>query len=108
VFASLLNNAAQSIIRTGKSSGNIVIRGTLDGRDDGRNVHISVMDNGEGIDPGTLEHVFDRDVARQGPRGSGLGLHWCANVLSTMHGRIYAESEGAGQGTCFHIVIPTS
>jgi signal transduction histidine kinase len=108
VFASLLNNAAQSIIRTGKSSGNIVISGALDGGDDGRNVHIRVMDDGEGIDPGALEHVFDRDAANQGPRGSGLGLHWCANVLSTMHGRIYAESEGAGQGTCFHIVIPTS
>jgi two-component system, NtrC family, sensor kinase len=107
VFANLLNNAAQSIIRTGKSSGNIVIRGALVGGDNGRNVHIRVMDNGEGIDPGALEHVFDRDVANQGSQGSGLGLHWCANVLSTMRGRIYAESEGAGQGACLHIVIPT-
>jgi C4-dicarboxylate-specific signal transduction histidine kinase len=39
---------------------------------------------------------------------SGLGLHWCANSLAGMGGRIVAESAGAGRGAQFHVLLPAA
>jgi len=106
VFAELLNNAAESIIRTDKTSGEIEIKGEVECGDDGEMAHIRVIDNGEGIDPGMLEHIFDREFSNKRSKGSGFGLHWCGNVISAMDGRIYAEIEGVDQGAIFHVLIP--
>jgi signal transduction histidine kinase len=33
-------------------------------------------------------------------------LHWCANAVAGMGGRISAESDGAGKGAKFHVLLP--
>ena len=33
-------------------------------------------------------------------------LHWCANSLAGMGGRIAATSEGLGKGAAFHVCLP--
>jgi signal transduction histidine kinase len=41
-------------------------------------------------------------------RGSGLGLFIVRAIVRLHHGKVWAESEGAGKGTTFHILLPLS
>ena len=36
----------------------------------------------------------------------GIGLHWCANAVAALGGRIWAASEGPGQGASLHVLVP--
>jgi signal transduction histidine kinase len=72
---------------------------------------ISVKDEGEGIDPAFLPHVFDR--LRQGDAsttraqgGLGLGL-FIARHLTILHGgTLDAHSNGPGTGAAFTVRLP--
>jgi signal transduction histidine kinase len=72
-------------------------------------VHIAVKDNGPGISPEHLEHIFKRfyrvpDNSTQ-VRGTGLGLFICRQIVNAHGGKISVESE-LGKGTAFHIHLP--
>jgi len=104
VLSNLVNNGLESICRSGSSEGRIVIEAMESEHTDGRQVHVKVSDNGEGIAPEMLERIFERGIsAKEG--GSGLGLHWCANATASLSGRLYAESPGSGQGATLHLII---
>ena len=108
VFENLLINAAESIQQSGTTSGKIdIIANTeeVNGKD---TVHVTVRDNGSGIEPDHLERIFERGFSTKQADHSGLGLHWCANTLIAANGRIYAESQGPGQGACFHVMVPNN
>jgi signal transduction histidine kinase len=69
-----------------------------------------VIDTGIGIDAEFLPHVFDRFKQADGStsrRHGGLGLGLAiADALAKMHGgKIEATSEGAGQGSCFTLLV---
>jgi hypothetical protein len=71
-------------------------------------LHISVVDNGIGIDPKFHTAVFD--VFRQlHPRGdysgTGMGLAICRQIVLRHGGTIWVESE-LGQGATFHVLLP--
>jgi signal transduction histidine kinase len=70
-------------------------------------VQISVVDNGPGISPQDLPHVFDRFWRGSTPRaeGSGLGLAIARELVRAHGGEIWAESE-PGQGAAFHFTLP--
>ena len=104
VLANLVNNGLESIDRSGVADGRIVIEATESDHGDGRQVHVTVSDSGEGIAPEMLERIFERGIsAKDG--GGGLGLHWCANATASLSGRLYAESPGPGQGATLHLII---
>ena len=74
-------------------------------------VTIAVRDNGCGIDPEFLPHVFDR--FRQGDssstrkhRGLGLGLAIVSNLAELHGGNVAVRSEGVGKGAEFTITLP--
>ncbi len=73
-----------------------------------RQVSISVSDNGPGIDPQRLEHIFDRfyriDEARSGG-GAGLGLAIARALVEAQNGQIRVESQ-VGQGSIFSVTLP--
>lgn len=80
-------------------------------RRDDDSVAVEIKDNGRGLEPELLPHVFDR--YRQGSwqtpdRQSGLGLGLAiAQQLVKMHGgTIFATSDGIGRGTTFTIRLP--
>jgi signal transduction histidine kinase len=71
-------------------------------------LHIRFKDNGCGIDPENIERIFERGFTTKSSGSSGQGLHWSANTVSSMGGRIYADSEGAARGACLHLLLPLS
>lgn len=67
-------------------------------------VRVSVTDNGEGISPDLLPHVFERFChGKKG--GSGLGLSICKTIIEEHGGKIDIESE-EGRGTKVWFTLP--
>ena len=77
---------------------------------DGIEVAISVTDEGRGIPPERLPHLFRKyaDAAGREPEraGFGLGLVICKGLVEAHGGRIRAESAGPGLGTRFTFTLP--
>ena len=69
-------------------------------------IRLTVRDTGAGVDPVHLPRLFERGFSTKRGRTGGLGLHWCANSVAAMAGRIHAESAGRATGAAFHIVLP--
>ena len=80
----------------------------------GFQVAVSVADEGRGIPAERLPHLFrkfsqvngeerQRDLA-----GSGLGLAICRGIVEAHGGRIWAESDGPGQGARFTFTVPVA
>ena len=80
-------------------------------QDNGREVRLSVEDEGQGISQQDLPHVFDRFYRTDESRarqtgGSGLGLS-IAKWIVDRHGGFFEVVSRVGVGTRFTIVLPT-
>ena len=75
-------------------------------------VAISVSDEGRGIPPERLPHLFRKyaDIAGDDREraGFGLGLVICKGLVEAHGGRIRAESAGPGLGTRFTFTLPAA
>ena len=74
-------------------------------------VEISVSDNGEGIDPDFLPHVFEPFRQAENPNarvhgGLGLGLSIVRYIAEAHGGSVSAKSEGSGKGSTFTVTLP--
>ena len=74
-------------------------------------VEVCVMDNGVGITPEFLPHVFERfrqvDATTTRKHGGlGLGLSIVKSLVELHGGSVRAESAGEGQGAVFCIELP--
>jgi CheY-like chemotaxis protein len=83
----------------------------LDARREGASATIVVRDQGIGIAPEFLPHVFDRfrraDASITRRRGGlGLGLAIAQHLVELHGGRLAADSEGEGRGASFTLVLP--
>jgi signal transduction histidine kinase len=103
VVCNLLGNA----VKFTPPGGRVDVR--LTRRDD--SVELAVEDDGIGIRPGLLPHVFER--FRQGDtgttreyRGLGLGLAIARHVIELHEGAIEAHSDGPDRGSRFTIRLP--
>ncbi|MHC4661558.1 MAG: sensor histidine kinase, partial [Planctomycetota bacterium] len=65
---------------------------------------IGVSDNGPGIDPESVEHLFELFYTTK-ERGSGLGLSIARRLVEAHHGRISFESAQEG-GVVFNVFLP--
>ncbi len=100
VIMALVVNAAQAI------QGNGQIRISTSRIDN--EIRIRVEDNGAGIAPQDLDHIFEpfyttKDVGQ----GTGLGLAVTYGIVSAHHGRIEVDST-PGEGSCFNVMLPIS
>ncbi len=73
-------------------------------------MHVAVVDQGLGIAPEDLPHIFNRyyQGRRQGTQtvaGSGVGLALAKKIVEGHHGRIWVESR-EGRGTTVQFVLP--
>lgn len=71
---------------------------------------LRVSDTGAGISPNELKRVFRRFYRIHGvsvrTKGSGLGLFIVRSVAKRHGGKAFAESEGAGRGSTFTLLLP--
>jgi two-component system sensor histidine kinase BaeS len=79
---------------------------TIGARRLGHEVEITVADNGEGVPPELLPHVFERFTKGPNSRGSGLGLAIARDVI-TAHGGTVDLASIRGAGTKLTIALPT-
>jgi C4-dicarboxylate-specific signal transduction histidine kinase len=106
VIGNLMVNAAESIRSSDVADGLITVTGsrdTVEGRD---MIHLEVSDNGEGVAPDAMNSLFQRGFSTKKEKKGGIGLHWCANSIIAMGGKIHATSAGRGQGATFHLLLP--
>ncbi len=77
---------------------------------EGASVAVSVSDQGQGVAPELLPHLFRKhaDVGSGAPAGHGLGLAICKGLVEAHGGRIRAESAGAGHGTTITFTLPAA
>ncbi len=97
----LLENAA----RYSSTNSEIAVQALAD--TDG--LRVAVRDHGPGLDPGELDHLFERfyrgHAARQLAPGTGMGLAITRGLLAAVGGRVWAENVPGG-GARFTIVVP--
>jgi two-component system, OmpR family, sensor histidine kinase KdpD len=97
----LLENAAQYSPKDGEIA--VMARVDPDG------LRVSVTDHGPGLDPGELDHLFERfyrgRAARHVTFGTGMGLSITRGLLAAAGGRVWAENVPGG-GARFSIVVP--
>jgi PAS domain S-box-containing protein len=73
--------------------------------------HVRVVDNGQGISPEVLSHVFelfvqeDRSISR-GASGLGIGLTMVQRLVQLHGGSVAVRSEGPGRGSEFQVSLP--
>jgi len=68
--------------------------------------HLSVMDNGCGIDKEHIDHLFEPFFTNKEPgKGTGLGLAMVFGAIANHNGHIDVESTH-GEGATFHIYLP--
>ena len=103
----VLNNLISNAARASAESSPIRVAALRDGV----HVAVSVSDEGRGVAPERLAHLFRKHVRLSGEGGlgaSGLGLAICKGLVEAHGGRISAASAGLGQGTCFTFTLPVA
>ena len=66
-----------------------------------------MTDNGCGMEPEVLEHIFEPFFTRRrGGQGTGLGLSITYRIVADHGGDIEAQSAGAGRGSTFRVRLP--
>jgi two-component system phosphate regulon sensor histidine kinase PhoR len=76
--------------------------------DDDREVRFAVQDQGPGIPPEDVPHLFEffyRGKAAAGQPGFGLGLATVKRIIDSHSGRVWVEST-PGQGASFYFTLP--
>jgi len=102
VFINLLSNA----VKFSNEDGKIFLTISPSGKE----VTVSVRDEGLGIDPADLPHIFEK-FYRAGKesserKGTGLGLALCKSIVESHGGRLWAVSAGHGKGAVFYFTLP--
>ena len=102
-----LERLVTNLVRNGLQAGGTPVRVTAAPEGDG--VVIAVADQGPGIDPADLPHIFEpfyrADPARRRDGGTGLGLTIVKAVVDAHGGRISVTSE-PGHGATFRVWLP--
>ena len=107
LISRVLDNLMSNALKYTTAGGCISLRATVNETA----VLVQVGDDGEGIAPEMIVHIFDKfyqvkDAEGKPIRqGTGLGLAFCKLVIEAHHGQIWVESE-LGVGSTFSFTLP--
>jgi len=108
-FQQIIWNLLKNAIKFTGENGEITISST---NPRSQVLDITVQDTGIGMEPGTMERIFnpfeqgDRSVQRR-YGGLGLGLAISKSLTQAHGGKLSVRSEGYGRGSTFTLTIPT-
>jgi signal transduction histidine kinase len=107
VLQNLIINAADAVRDAGKDKGVLRLSAEIVQQNEVQQLHLQCRDDGVGIAPQNLQRVFEKGFSTKSPETNhGIGLHWCANAINALGGRIWAASEGPGRGASMHLMVP--
>ena len=103
-LAQVLSNLLSNAIKYSPDGGEIRISGQVRPEQ----IIICVQDQGPGIAPGDIPHIFDRfyraDSASRTTKGAGLGLYLTRAIVEAHHGRIWVDPRPEGGARiCFSL-----
>ena len=101
-----LEQAFLNVLRNACESSDGVARVEVRARRSGPLATVTIADDGRGMSPGEVEHVFDPFyTTRLGRGGTGLGLSVAHGIVTDHEGLVSIESE-PGRGTTIAITLP--
>lgn len=105
-LAQVMGNLLGNALRYVSEGGHVTVRAEAQGRE----VIVAVADDGPGIPPEDLPHLFERfwrgdRARRRATGGSGLGLTIARELARAHGGRLWAESV-EGEGSTFTFALP--
>jgi sensor domain CHASE-containing protein len=107
VLQNLIINAADAVRDAGKEKGVLRLSAEIVQQNEVQQLYLQCRDDGVGIAPQNLQRVFEKGFSTKSPETNhGIGLHWCANAINALGGRIWAASEGPGRGASMHLMVP--
>jgi signal transduction histidine kinase len=96
-----LFNLADNARKAMSSGGTLTLRATRDGP----NLEMTVSDTGEGMDPATLERIWEPFYSASSGGGTGLGMLIVKNIVEAHGGSVSVRSD-KGAGTSVTIRLP--
>jgi sensor domain CHASE-containing protein len=107
ILQNLIINAADAVRDAGRDKGVLYFAAEIISYTDSDQLHLHCKDDGVGIAADNLQRVFDKGFSTKSRETNyGIGLHWCANAIGALGGRIWAASDGPGLGASMHLMLP--
>jgi C4-dicarboxylate-specific signal transduction histidine kinase len=107
ILQNVIINAADAVREAGKEKGMLHIAAEIVRSADGEQLYLHCKDDGVGIAANNIERIFEKGFSTKSKATNyGIGLHWCANALGALGGRLWAASEGVGRGASVHLMVP--
>lgn len=105
VLINLINNARQAMSGTQGGELTVSTRVIVEGDKAPARIQIRVADNGSGIPPHVMPHLFKPFFSTKPGEGRGLGLSICERIVQKHEGNIWAENNDKG-GATFVLELP--
>ncbi|MEE8465624.1 MAG: ATP-binding protein, partial [Dehalococcoidia bacterium] len=112
----VVNNLLSNAIKFTPEGGEVWIKAKKLADDEpdglGEKLEVCVSDTGVGILPSDFENIFQKfkqagETLSDKPRGTGLGLTICKEIVEYFGGKIWVEST-PGKGSSFYFTVPVS
>jgi PAS domain S-box-containing protein len=101
VILNLIINAVEAMSGMGDGVRELLI---ITGRNASNGVFVSVRDSGPGLDPKTMDRLFDAFFTTKS-KGMGMGLAICHSIIETHGGRMWARANEP-RGAVFQFTLP--